>query len=129
MQISFVDNVVNGDILQNFHTNQYGSPVNSLIGGTNYYYTATGAANAYAITVPSPIVITSLVAGNFFHFRANFTNTGPATLKVNALAAVALIRPDGNPLQAGDVPNGSIARVVYDGTSFQLVAPAASPIY
>ena len=129
MQIAFVDNVLNGDTLQNFHTNQYGSPVNSLIGGTNYYYEAAGSANAYTITVPAPIVITALAAGNFFHFKANFTNTGPATLKVNALTAIAMVRPDGTPLQAGDIPNGTVARAIYDGTSFQLSASATSPLY
>jgi len=133
MPIPFADNVVNGDVLQNFHTNQYGPPVNSLIDGSNYYFVATGPANAYAVSIPPPNVVTALTAGMIINFRANLANTGPASLQVNALSPVALVRPDGSSLQAGDIVAGMVARALFDGTAFQVVgvggASAGSALY
>lgn len=122
MPIPFADNVVNGDVLESFHTNQYGPPINTLVDGSNYYFLASGSINAYAVTVPPPNVVSALTAGLIVNFRANAANTGPATLQVGALAPAALVRPDGSPLQAGDIANGMVARALFDGSAFQVVA-------
>jgi len=47
------------------------------------YTTSTGSANAYLVSyTPAP---TAYVAGQKFFFKANFQNTGSATLNVNGL--------------------------------------------
>lgn len=126
MPIPFADNVLNGDILQNFHTNQYGAPINSLLDGSNYFFVASGPANAYAVTVPPPNVIAALSAGLLVNFQANLANTGPATLQVNALAPAPVVRPDGSPLEAGDIAAGMVVRAIFDGTAFQVIALGAA---
>ncbi len=91
------------------------------------YVADTGAADAYVIT-PSP-AITSYTTGQIFTFKASATNTTTSTLAVNGLAAKTIKRSDGaTNLTAGDIVNGQIVQVEYDGTNFQLGSPSAKGI-
>jgi hypothetical protein len=89
------------------------------------YASSTGSANAYVLTL-SPVP-TALVAGQEFEFKANFANTGAATLNVNSLGAIAIKKVDGaTALVSGDIANGQIVKVKYDGTNFQMISPSAN---
>lgn len=91
------------------------------------YVIDTGTANAYAIT-PSP-AITAYAVGQIFSFKATHTNTGASTLNVNALGTKNIFKNGQFALVAGDIKNGAIVQVEYDGTQFQLVSPSSlSPI-
>lgn len=81
----------------------------------------TGAADAYVIT-PTPS-IAAYTRYQRFTFKAAHANTGTSTLNVNALGTKAIVRPDGNPLQAGDIAVGMVVTVRYDGGAFQLATP------
>ena len=74
---------------------------------------AQGAtANDYVLTVspaPAAYVNRMVMVG-----KATHANTGAATVKVNALAAVALLGVDGAALSAGDIENGAWFAAVYD---------------
>lgn len=83
------------------------------------YAVSTGSSNAYAIAL-SP-ALTAHVAGMPIRFKANHTNTGAATLAVNAMSAVAIKRPDGTALQANDILSGAMITTIYDGTNYQLI--------
>ncbi|TCR60929.1 hypothetical protein [Bosea sp. BK604] len=85
------------------------------------YFVPAGTANAITIT-PSPAFqnLTQLV-GVPLRIVAGATNTGPATLNVNGLGALAIQRRNGAALTAGDIVIGQIFQVTYNGTIFQLV--------
>ena len=83
------------------------------------YYTDTGAANAYQITVSSPQTV-SQAAGLQVQFLATNANTGASTLQINALAVKNIVHTDGSILLPGDIPAAGLVTVIYDGTSYQL---------
>jgi hypothetical protein len=78
--------------------------------------TAGGTANALTLT---PAVAASVyVAGYTIKFLASATNTGAATVNVSGLGVKNLRRQDGSALSAGDITNGYLYQLVYDGTNF-----------
>lgn len=81
--------------------------------------TSTGSANAYVLAASR--TMTAYAQGDRFCFKANFANTGAATLNVDSLGAKDIKRLDGSALVSGDIPADAIVDVVYDGTNFQLL--------
>jgi len=81
--------------------------------------TSTGSANAYVLAASR--TMTAYAQGDRFCFKANFANTGAATLNVDSLGAKDIKRLDGSALVAGDIAADAIVDVVYDGTNFQLL--------
>lgn len=89
------------------------------------YALTTGSANTYAITLdPVPA---SYTTGMVVHFKANFSNTGAATLNVNGLGAVTIKRNYDQNLSADDIKSGQMVIVMYDGTNFQMLTQLGSP--
>ena len=89
------------------------------------YYVTTGSSNAYVVAATP--TITSYGSGGYgLLIKASFTNTGPATINVDAVGAKAIQKPDGSALGSGDITSGGIYHLTYDGTQFQLVGEAAS---
>lgn len=84
------------------------------------YAVATGSANAYAITL-SP-ALGAYISGMPIIFKANHTNTGPATLNVNGLGAKSLLKYGNNALAANNIKNGQIVIGIYDGTAIQIIS-------
>lgn len=83
------------------------------------YAVDSGAADAMLASVyPAP---TAYVAGMGLRVKVAAANTGPTTISVNGLGAVAVVRSDGANLQAGDLAVGAIVDIVYDGSKFQIV--------
>jgi hypothetical protein len=91
-----------------------------------YNYAAdTGAANAYAVSL-SPTV-GSYTAGLALSFKASNANSGTSTLNVDSLGTKTIKKWGGSSnLASGDIANGQIVRVVYDGTNFQMLVPVAN---
>lgn len=83
------------------------------------YATSTGSANAYLLALDAQI--SAYVAGDVFKFKANFENTGAATLNVNSIGALTIKKNTSVDLLAGDIKSGQIVYVVYDGTNLQMV--------
>jgi hypothetical protein len=89
--------------------------------------TAGGTANARTITLAPAIAV--YATGQCFAFlNGTAANTGAATLAVNGLAAQNILRVDGGPLLAGDIPANSVVEVQYDGTSFRQIGPASKAV-
>ncbi len=85
---------------------------------------STGSANAYAVTYA--VAPPALAQGQRFCFKASFSNTGAATLNVNAIGAKAIRRSDGtSALASGDILQNQHVCVSYDATQdvFQVVTP------
>lgn len=97
----------------------YGYDDGQLIWGA----TSGGAGNAQTITVSGSI--TSYAAGQRYIFIAGNSNTGSASLSVNGLGAVAIVKgPASASLGAGDIRAGQLVDVVYEtggGGRFRLM--------
>jgi len=86
--------------------------------------TTTGSSNAYVYTPTSTSFPTALVAGEKYTFKANFTNTGAATLNINSLGATNLYKQTTSgptALTGGEVVNNQFYVVMYDGTRFLII--------
>lgn len=85
-----------------------------------FYAADSVGTDAYAITLsPAPA---AYVAGMTINFKAGTANTGAATLKINALAAITIKKNVSADLATGDILVNQIVTVVYDGTNFQLIS-------
>lgn len=90
--------------------------------GALTYGSVGGTGDAITLTLsPSP---SAYAAGQKFTFVASAANTGAATINVNSLGAKAIKRNVSTALNAGDIPNGGVVILEYDGTNFQLLNPA-----
>ncbi len=78
----------------------------------------TGTADAIALA-PFP-AIAAYAEGQVFRFKAEATSSSATpTVNVSSLG-VKTIQNDGGALAVGDIVNGRIYEIVYDGTQFQL---------
>lgn len=90
---------------------------------TGNYAADTGADGAHYVIAPNP-PIAALTDGLPLRFLAAHTSTGSATLAVSGLSPVTIVRDDGSPLLAGDIPASGIANVLYSlsGNKFFLIS-------
>jgi hypothetical protein len=79
----------------------------------------TGTANAIAATFTD---ITAYTSGLLLSIKVAATNTGATTINVNGLGAKNLFVL-GSAATADDIVSGSVIRVLYDGTQFNLLDP------
>ncbi len=84
---------------------------------------AGGSANA--ITLDNAVNVTAYALGQRVSFKATATNTTATTINIDGVGAVALKRPNGDALVAGDITSGRVYDAVYDGTYFQLTIVTA----
>jgi hypothetical protein len=90
--------------------------------GTYNYGTSMNGTDSYSITFSTPY--TELLNGMIYHFKADVSNTGVSSLKIDNLPAKAIkIFSNGNKIDTvdGDIKIG-VSTVVYDGTDFILVS-------
>lgn len=91
-----------------------------FVGQATYGGTSGGSANAQTITIAN---YTGALAGVQLTFVPGNTNTGPTTLNVSGLGAVAVQRPSsiGNvALSGSELLSGELTCVTYNGTVYQL---------
>ncbi len=108
--------------------NKYVTQTGFQKGAEVYAATATGN-DTYVITL-SPVP-TSLVNGMILRFKADVANTGPATLNVNSLGALAIVTGLSTALITGDILANQVCIVVYNstGTVWELVNPASAYLF
>lgn len=87
----------------------------------NSYAASIVGTDAYAITLTTAPA--AYATGQQFTFKADVINTGTATLNVNSLGAISILRGDGSALADSDIAAGQVITVVYDGTAFRLNSP------
>lgn len=97
----------------------------------NQAFSYVGASGTNAITATYAPVPSAYAAGQSFKFKAAATNTGAVTLNVNSLGAKNVYKRDKASgslvaLVAGDIINGGVYTVDYDGTQFQLISDSAA---
>lgn len=82
--------------------------------------TAGGSANARTISVTP--AITSYATGQTFRFiNGAAANSGAATLAINGLTAINIVKADGSALAAGDLAANAVIEVVYTGSAFAAI--------
>jgi len=87
---------------------------------------SAGTGDAYTVSMPDTRL--SNANGDEVVFFADRTNTGVATLNVDSLGPISMVRTDGVVLAAGDIQLGVLYVARYDlaNTRFQLTSPSAS---
>lgn len=83
-----------------------------------------GSANAYACSLLPAIGAYS--AGTVYWFRAGAANTGPSTVNLNSLGAVAIKKFSSQDLSANDIRAGQWVMIVYDGSNMQMMSQTGS---
>lgn len=114
--------------MNGFRLNDVGDPTSrldavnadTLIQNTLLYDPAPGGT-ANAITVALPIAVQAYTLGMRLSFLSIATNTAAVTIEVNDLGVVGIVRPSGQALQAGDIPNDQIIDIIYDGVNFRMM--------
>jgi hypothetical protein len=86
----------------------------------------TSPSGTDAMTATAALGMSAYVTGQRFFFLAPSTNTGACTININAIGAKAITKNGTTALTAGDIVNGAVIQIVYDGTEFQLVSPSAA---
>lgn len=90
-------------------------------------YASTGVANAYVLT--PDVALSSYVTGERYSFRANFTNSGAATVNISGLGAKTIKKmtvAGKTNIAAGDIQSGQPVTAEYDGIDMVLTTPAAT---
>ena len=87
----------------------------------------TSVAGTDTITATAALSMSAYATNQHFVFIAAGTNTGATTLNLNSIGAKA-IQKNGAALVAGDITANDAVVVVYDGTQFQMVSPARTPV-
>ena len=85
------------------------------------YAADAGANDTYVITL-SP-AITAYETGQVIFFKANTANTGAASLNVNGLGAITIVKAVSTTLANNDILASMFCMVVYNGTNFVLMNP------
>lgn len=89
----------------------------------NGWYTTTGTATALVVTPEQ--AISAYEKGRWAIFP-NATNTGAMTINISSLGAKSILRIDGTALVAGDVANGQLLELYYDGSAFRILNGAGA---
>ena len=91
------------------------------------FATDTGSQNNLSIAVDPPL--TAYEQATELRVMVAYDNTGPCVIRVNGVnPAQQIVHKDGSPLIQGDLRQGGIAVLVYDGANFQLVSGAAGSV-
>ncbi len=96
-----IDPVVNAQLL-------------TLYGGVD-----VGSANAYVLNFVAQF--SSYTDGIIIYWIPSNTNTGPSTINVNGLGAVAILNQDGTALKPGQLIANNVVGILYKGTGFILL--------
>jgi hypothetical protein len=94
---------------------------NKLVAGPYFYGPGALAAGVYTVTLVVPPVAYS--TGLLIAFKTDAANSGAVSVQVGALASLALLKPDGTPFAANELPSGSIVCARHNGTAFQVISP------
>jgi hypothetical protein len=82
------------------------------------YVEDTGSVNTLSVAFDPPLQVYTV--GLPMRVKVRNTNSGPATIDAGA-GRVAIRRPTGSEVAAGDLPAGGLVGLVYDGTNFEMI--------
>ena len=109
--------------------------INALGSASAWFSPDSGGTDAYELTfnggAPNYNNVSSLSDGQFFTFLAGSSNTGAATLQINALTALPLTKNGGESLVAGDIESDQLVVVVYNSAGagrFELLGTSSTSL-
>lgn len=94
-----------------------------ITGYINTCASTGNTVNTYACAMGSDIV--SYTTGAEYSFIATLSNTGAATMNINSIGAVNIVKYVGGSAQAliaNDIRAGAVVVLRYDGTNFQIIS-------
>lgn len=83
-----------------------------------------GSGGAYGCSLTP--AISTYSTGSMYWFRANTSNSGPASINFNALGAKTIKKHVNVDLEAGDISTGQWVLITYDGVNMQMQNATAS---
>ena len=89
-----------------------------------YYALDSGSTDAYSITIEGITAYSQLI-GVPLYVKCPTANSTVASLNVNGLGAVNIVRETSTALLTGDITAGKIIQVIYDESYFQLLSQGA----
>lgn len=97
----------------------------STAGTIQYLGSGGGTADAITLT-PSP-ALTAYATGACYTYKSTAANaTTTPTIAISGLAAKTVVKRAATALAAGDITNGGIESICYDGTNLQLLNPVVN---
>lgn len=93
---------------------------------TYVYSSSSTETDAYSITIPW--TITSYQLGQVFRFLADVENTWNATLNVNGIWAIEILKNHDKHLESWDIEAWQIVEVAFDWTYFQMNSQVATVV-
>ncbi len=88
---------------------------------------ASGTANAWEVAC-TPVFSGDPLPGTELIVRATALNTSAVTLSLDTVGTFPVVKPNGLPLDSGDVIAGMMAALIFDGQAFQLTN-ARKPVH
>lgn len=105
----------------NADTSYLASKVN-LQGSTNPQICTSSSANGAVYTAACASTLSAYAAKQTLFWYADVTNTSTAaTLNIDTLGTIAMVRQDGTSLAINDIKAGALYRIWYDGTNIRVV--------
>jgi hypothetical protein len=96
----------------------------TLQAGTDTYCRSTTGNDTYTCTLtPS---LTAYTRGMIIRLDADAANTGAASLNINGLGAINILKRDGNALTDNDIIANRGFELFYNGTSFNIIGDGGS---
>lgn len=122
------DIVANGIYVATYNSTSDAWEIITRMASPDFRHENIGSGNAYVWTSSESPAVTSLTAirGQPLFCRIGASNTGPATLAVDGLAATDIVYPDQSPLVGGELKVGAIACLSYSSVITKFVLLSAS---
>lgn len=91
-------------------------------------YFGVGGGTADVITLTPPLVsLTNYTLGSLYFYKSTAANaTTTPTINISGLGAITIVKRAATALAAGDITNGGIIMLMYDGTNMQLINPVVN---
>jgi hypothetical protein len=105
---------------------QYVNGPRTFEGPTNHCGVASFSAGAYSCSFATGSTIAAYRTGALYSFSAGAASTGTSTLNIDNRGAVSIKKNGATNLAAGDIANGQLVVVQYDGTNFQMQSQLAT---
>lgn len=108
------------------NTDSLKNGLNNFLLSRSSGFSVGGSVNAITLTsnsLYSHIPVSNYTTGLLIEFIATADNTGITTINIDGLGTKTIKNTAGANINAGNIKNGNIVRLRYDGTNFQLLNP------
>ena len=101
----------------------------AAVSGTGGLKSGTATASVTDIYTTTISGVTSYTTNDAYVIKFNTANSNGATLNINSLGAIQLVKNNDVILTGGDIRVGQEFIVIYDGTNFQMIGVAPNQMF